>query len=75
MDRNELKKRRWRLLPWRIKLVFWVGALPLFLFSCVAWFAFEEPAPWATVAWVAAAVTYGYFECLCYNWYSKEGLL
>jgi hypothetical protein len=75
MDRSELKKRRWGLLPWRIKLVFWLVALPLFVFSLVGWLISGDYGPLATLSWVASLVAYGLFEALCYNWYSKRELL
>ncbi|MDH5821968.1 hypothetical protein QFW77_03035 [Luteimonas sp. RD2P54] len=75
MDRDELKRRRWRLLPWRIKLVFWLIALPLFVFSCVAWFIPGDYGHVATLSWLASLVVYGFFEALCYSWYNKQGLL
>ena len=75
MDRDELKKQRWRLLPRRIKLVFWLGAFPFFTFSCVAWFVFNKPALLAMSTWLIASICYGVFEALSYNWYDKQGLL
>ena len=76
MDRDELKKYRWRLLPWRIKIVFFLVALPLFLYTPLALLFLDSVSDAGLfISWVGGIVVYAVYESLCYNWYKEHGLL
>ena len=81
MDRINLKKSRYRLLPMRIKLIFWVLTIPLCALTLVCWglrpFGLAESEDWGavgTVFWLLSMVSYGWYETRCYDWYKINNL-